>query len=159
MHRCDNFLHMHNIVYNNRSLIFLQRSGDWLIIYVPSCMSVSPPTFRGVTWEEVCVCACKSVCSPNILNDLSGCSRAISGLASQPETCRPSLFTLHMHPDKQSNRLPLGSHRAQAPHQALGSVITEKFAFPPPPISPLLSFLLLLLPSPSIRLPAALETC
>lgn len=121
------------VVYTiNRLLVLLQCSVDWLIIFGPICKSVSPPTFRGVTWEEVRVCAC----SPNFLNDLSGCSRAISGLASQTESCRPSLFTLHIHPHKQSHRLPLGSHRAWAPHQALGSVITEKFAFSPHPYPP-----------------------
>lgn len=113
----------------------------------PSCQIVSRPTFRGVTREGACVCACESLCSPYFPNDLSGCSGAISGLASQTGNCSPSIFTLHIHPRTQSHSLSFGSHRARAPHQELGSVITEKFAFspthvppaPPPPPSLLLS--------------------
>lgn len=119
---------------------------------LPILVSVAQQT------DGACVCACEGACARDFLNDLSGCSGAISGSVSQTGNCRSSLFTLHIHPHTQGHTSSLcGSCKAQAPRQALGCVITGRFGFPlpispPAPSPPPLQFSL------SIRLPAALET-
>lgn len=100
-------------------------------------------------------CACERVCSPYFPNDLSGCSEAISRLASQ--TADP-LFSQHTYIHIHSHTVCLSE--VAGPKRPTKQPSTRKrnyreVCLSPPPISPLL---LLLLSSPSIRLPAALET-
>lgn len=62
-----------------------------------SCQVVSHlAPVRGLRTEGVHVCACERLCSLYFLYDLSGCSEAVIGLASQTGNCRPSLL-LHTH--------------------------------------------------------------